>query len=351
MPNPPGHETGHPDGRHIVDAFTWREYVHALRTELGGWTALALALQERAEDDLVDDPESVITGLKRLARSGQRPGGKYGTLLLRVFGLPPSISRWGSIMGQYHSRFADLPVGLRREQLLRWDRPPVSESPAAMWVHIGLASLAHRDRDLDEARRRLRLASDVRRPEPAARLEYELLRARLASDDGDLDGEAAAMEAAQVALEAPGLSEEDGLCYQARLLDQRAFRASRGWRSDAARLEEAIELYRLIPDVPTPPFVAFRRALGEAWCLWRMGQAGRARDLAVQACEHAGDGGLVRLRVMGLNLLANIHGDSPDGRAVQDRALRLTRALDDADLAARVQRQGYEAPSSTPRTP
>ena len=67
-------------------------------------------------------------------------------------------------MGQYHSPFADLPTGLRRQQLLRWDRPPVSESPAAAWVHIGLASVAHRMKQEAEVARRLEHA----RPEVRA---------------------------------------------------------------------------------------------------------------------------------------------------------------------------------------
>lgn len=351
MAEVPVHETGHPDAGHIVDAFTWREYVHALRSDLGGWTALANALQDRAEGELVEDPESVITGLKRLARSGQGPGGKYGALLLRTFGLPPNIARWGRLMGQYHGRFADLPVGLRREQLLRWDRPPVSESPAAMWVHIGLASVALRDRDLAEAKRRVLLASEVRRPEVEARIEYELLVARVASEDGSAAAEAAALDAAEASLGSPALSDGDRLCYLARLLDQRAYRASRGWRADTTQLRDALALYERIPEVPAPPFVAFRRALGRAWCLWRLGEEEEARAEARAACDHAGDGGLVRFRVMGLNLLAQVSGDTPEARDARARAENLTLALDDADLATRVQRSLYGAGSSTPRTP
>ena len=351
MAHEPGQETGHPDEGHVVDAFTWREYVHGLRSELGGWTALAQALQDRAEAELVEDPESVIKGLKRLAQSRQGPGGKYGALLLRTFGLPPSITHWGRLMGQYHGRFADLPVGLRREQLLRWDRPPVSESPAAMWVHIGLASLALRDRDLDEANRRIVLASEVRRPEVEARIEYELLVARVASADGSLAAEAAALDAAEASLGAPTLSEVDRLCYLARLLDQRAYRASQGWRSHPAKLREALALYERIPDVREPPFVAFRRALGRAWCLWRLGEEDAAKVLARAACDHAGDGGLVRFRVMGLSLLAQLCGDNPEGLDARTRAEGLTLALDDADLATRVRRRPYVDASSTPRTP
>lgn len=349
MPHPPGHESGHLPRGLVLDAFTWRDYVDALRDELGGWTAIAQALQERAGSALVDDPESIIKGLKRLARNGQKQGGKYGALLLRVFGLPPSIRQWGCLMGQYHSRFADLPVNLRREQLTRWDRPPVSESPAAMWVHIGLASLAHRDRDLDEVRRRIQLASEVPRPEPASRIEYELLAARLASDLGDLAGEDDALSRAELVLGSAELSEDDRLCYTARLLDQRAYRASRGWRDAPHRLREALALYESIPDVQQPSFVAFRRALGLAWCRWRLGDAVEAARLARLANEHAGDGGLVRFRVMALQLLGNIEGGTEEGAQARARAVRLAELLQDADLTQRATRQaGLNLADSTP---
>ena len=41
-----GHESGHE--AHVVDAFTWREYVESLVRETGGWSDLANALMERA---------------------------------------------------------------------------------------------------------------------------------------------------------------------------------------------------------------------------------------------------------------------------------------------------------------
>ncbi len=340
----PGHETGH--AGHLADAFTWREYVHGLRTEHGGWKALATALQDRAEDEVAEDPDSVVKGLKRLARNRQRPGGKYGDLLLRLFGLSSSIEQWGRLLGQYHSRFADLPVGLRREQLLRWDRPPVSETPSAMWVHIGLASLAHRDRDLVEVRRRVALASGVPRPEPGAKLELALLQARLASDDGDLETEDQALRRVHSLLTDEG---PDALCYQARYRDQLAYRASRDWRTRPAALREALAHYEAIPAGDVPPFVAFRRAVGRAWCLWRLGEVAQAAELAALAAQHAGDGAFIRLRVMALSLQANIAGDTPHGRALHVRAVRLSAGLDDADLAARV--ASHPPGSATPSTP
>jgi hypothetical protein len=347
MEKPPGQETGHASVGHVADAFTWREYVHALRDELGGWADLARAIEGHLQEQAPEGPDSVIKGLKRLARRRHQPGGRYGDLLLRVFGLPPSIKVWGRLMGQYHSRFADLPVGLRREQLLRWDRPPVSDSPAAAWVHLGLASLAHRDRDLDEAKRRLSLAADVRKPEAAAQLEHALLTARIASDERRHDVEAEAVLRAESLLAHDGLTRTDRLCFQARIADQRAYRVSRNWRSDSSMLAKALALYEAIPSEDVPPFVAFRREIGIAWCLWRQGDPVTAMDRARRAHDHAGDGGFVRLRVMALNLMAGIANEGADG-PLRARAGALAEALEDVELRARLRphHRGSVAPST-----
>ena len=127
----------------------------------------------------------------------------------------------------------------------------------------------------------------------------------------------------------------DRLCYRARLQDQRAYRVSRDWRSKPDALQTALKLYEAIPEVKSPPFAAFRRALGRAWCLWRLGEQELARQLAQEACDHAGDGGLVRFRVMALNLLARIEGDTPEGQRAGERAHRLARELNDAHLVWR----------------
>lgn len=348
MGSDPGHETGQPSDSHLGDAFTWREYVEALRDELGGWSDLAEALEDRAPDEVPEGPDSVIKGLKRLARRRHQPGGRYGDLLLRVFGLPPSIKVWGRLMGQYHSRFADLPVSLRREQLVRWDRPPVSDSPAAAWVHIGLASLAHRDGNTAEAKRCLSLAADVRRPEAAAQLEHALLTARIASDESRHDDETDAVNRAEPLLAHAGITLTDRLCFQARIADQRAYRVSRHWRSDLSTLAEALTLYEAIPFEDVPPFVAFRRELGIAWCLWRQDDSSAGMEHARRAYDHAGDGGFVRLRVMALNLMAGIANEGPDG-PLRARARTLAEALEDVELGARVRR--HHLSSVTPSTP
>ncbi len=338
MPDTKGHESGHRPLGHPIDAFTWKEYTLALVDELGGWKDLAEALQERAEEDVPFETASVVKSLTRLAERENMPGNKYGKLLIKVFGLPPSINEWGRLMGQYHSRFADLPVGLRRQQLLRWDRPPVSESPAAMWVHIGLASLAHRERDLDEAQRRLLLESEVPRPEPDSHIEFLLLSARVASDLGEHDQESAAVDQAEALLAEQGVSSHDRACYHARLVDQRAYRISRPWRDDPGLLAQALYLYSSIPQAGVPPFAAWRRELGRAWCLWRGGSPGEAITAARRSCEHAGDGGFIRLRIMALNLMANIVGPGQEATEYQERAAAMAKRLEDEDLLHRLVR-------------
>lgn len=348
MAKPSGHETGHASVAHVADAFTWREYVEGLRDELGGWADLARALEAHLGDEAPEGPDTVIKGLQRLARRRHKPGDHYGVLLLRFFGLPPSIERWGRLMGQYHSRFADLPVGLRREQLLRWDRPPVSESPAAVWVHLGLASLAHRSGDLNEAKRRLALAEDVPKPDLAARLEYALLAARIASDEGRLEDEERAVANASQLVAREGLTRVDRLCYQARIADQHAYRVRAPWRTNPSVIEEALAIYEGLPKDDVPPFVGFRREIGIAWCVWRLGTPDLAMAHAQRAYDHAGDGGFVRLRIMALNLMAWITDEHPDG-PLRSRAATLARDLEDVDLERRS--TAHRAGNATPSTP
>lgn len=332
---------------HGLDAFTWKVYVESLVEEFGGWTDLADALSERApEGDVPVDPKSIEKQLRRLAKKNNR-GDKYGKLLLRYFGLPPSIAEWGRLMGQYHSRFADLPVGIRRQQLLRWDRPPVSETGAAMWVHLGLASLAHRGRQMSDVQDRLRLASEVKKPERAAQIEFLLLSARVASDGLNFDEEGRLLDEAERQFDPQTLSKFDADCYRARIIDQRAYRTSRGWRADRACLLKARDLYASLP-ADVPPFAALRRDLGLAWCAWRLGNPEEALRLGQQANDHAGDGGYVRFRIMALKLMAEVTADATESGRLRVRAARLARALDDEDLVERVNRYTGRVTPTTP---
>ncbi len=123
-------------------AFTWADYIARWVTDRGGWLALADELIHRAGDriEIVQDPQTVERGLRRLARRDHRPGGQYGRWMLRFFGFTTPVEEWLKWMGQYHTRFADLPCALRLEQLVLWNRPPIAESPLACWLHVGIAS-------------------------------------------------------------------------------------------------------------------------------------------------------------------------------------------------------------------
>lgn len=287
--------------------FSWGDYVAHLTRERGGLTELTRHLLDVAPPSagLSDDPGTVERGLRRLRARGTTPADKYGRLLLRCLGLPPSIEEQARALGQYHSRFSDLSTRARGAQLRAWDVAPIAESACAAWIHLGLASLAFHGADLPLAERRLALAAlGARAAGPEAELERWLFEARLRSDRGDAAGAdtALATAAALVTELPPG---DGAACYVARLHDQRAYRAARGWRDDPARLVAACGLYAAIPEVG-PPFARFRRAHGLAWCTWRLGDAAGAAVTAAEAARHAGDGGFVRFRAYAVGLHADI---------------------------------------------
>lgn len=336
-----GHELGH---GHLVDAFTWGQYVMGLRDQYGGWTDLVNALQEwgRGRDQALStaDPGTVERGLRRLADRGQAPGDKYGRLLLRAFGLPPGIRDWSRVMGQYHSRVSDLPVALRTEQLLRWNRPPISETPAAAWVHVALASVAHREHRLDDSKVEWEKARRVSKAEVTAKLEVAVFGARLASDLGDLTLESALVEEAWRLLDDSDVTPADVACYRARLVDQQAWRVSRSWRADPECLREALALYDGLQAEGVPPFAAFRREHGRAWCLWRLGNSPAALAACRAALAHAGDGGFVRLRVLSIELQAEIFGPSAETERLRARAVALRATLGDVVIGSLPQSLG-----------
>lgn len=308
---------------------SWSDLVDLLAAERGSLAELARSLQDvaPASSAISDDPTTVERGLRRLRRRGHAPGDKYGRLLLRAFGIPASVASWARMLGQYHSRLSDLSVPVRRDQLRLWDRPPISESRSAIWIHLGVASLAHRLQDPDQIGHRMALAAKLlAHAPPAAQLEHTLFEARLSPDSEAL------LTSAEVLLSAIA-PDDDRACYRARILDQRAYRAARSGADWRAGMEASRALYASIP-ADGPPFAAFRRAHGLAWCGWRLGQP----DAIVQArlaVEAAGDGGLLRFRCMALSLLGRVGGQD-DAFA---RALAIARSLHDAELIARIERQ------------
>jgi len=306
---------------------TWQRYLEQLAGEHGGWTALTHLLMRRAGPSvgLPDDPATIERGLRRLKTRGNAPGGQYGLWLLRYFGVPRPLEDTARWMGQYHGRFADLPLSLREAQLWLWDRPPIAESPAACWIHLGLASVALRRGDLDGARNRLARAGDA--IQPAAQAESTLLEARLAMDAGQPAhaDEALVRAQAQITDLPPG---EERDCYHARWADQRAYHLIHA--GPVAQLRQAAQLYRSINPGSQAAFALFRRDHGLAYCHWKLGDHDRAIQHARAAVDHAGDAGLLRFRVLALQLLAHI--EPGQARRLHCRAGRIIAELEHADL-------------------
>ncbi|MEM9073488.1 MAG: hypothetical protein AAGE52_33590 [Myxococcota bacterium] len=300
---------------------SWSRWLDLLVEAHGSWAALVDALIRRAgsQVDLPEDPGSIEKGIRRLRTRGNAPGGQYGRWLLRFFRAPESLAATARWMGQYHSRFSDLPLSLRRSQLLLWDRPPVIESSLAAWIHLGIASVELAAGNGEAADERRRLAAN-RASDPEVHLEAALLDARLARDRNDPEGSTQALERAARLLE-----EVDADDYRARLLDQQAYGVIR----DAQDLSRARDLYAAIPE--TTAFSAFRRAHGLAYCDWKLARSGAAEQARL-AARHAGDAGLLSFRAMALELLAHILGEGAEAeeaeaeearaRAVAIRALR-----------------------------
>jgi hypothetical protein len=147
--------TGQNPGREA--GFTWADYLAALVAEHGTLTAVAWKLIEHGED-----VANIERALRRLREKGAHDGGTWGRRLLRSFGLPRALENRLRWMGLYHSPFADLPLPLCLDQLRLWDRPPISESRARVWLQLGLASAALRGQDFADAESRF-LASRGRR--------------------------------------------------------------------------------------------------------------------------------------------------------------------------------------------
>ena len=307
-------------------SFTWRAFVDGLVAEQGSLAELVRVLYDVHPDALPDDPTTVERGIRRLRKKETGSGESYGRLLVRHFGLPLSIQAWARELGQYHSRLSELPTAVRRDQLRLWDRPPVSDSVQAAWIHIAVATLAHQEGDGPAMLRRLQLAElAAPRAGVAAQLELALFRARVASDGGE-DAQAEALLASVPALlESDDLRAHDRACLHARCIDQRAYRCTRHWREDPTRLQQAVALYLEIP-AQGPAFVVFRHHHGLAWCRWKQ-RDDRAVHHAMRASEAAGDGGFLHLRAQALRLHARILGDTLDAASLRSRAERIDRDL------------------------
>jgi len=319
MSDEPGQEPGQPPA-----GLTWGELVAGLVEEHGTLTAVAWKLIEHG-----DDVASIERALRRVRGRGQLDGGVWGQRLLRAFGVPTSIEarlRW---MGLYQSPFNDLPLALCLDQLRLWDRPPISESRARTWLHLGHASCALRQQEFAVAETQLANAhaalAGLDATYDSARIEQLLASAYVASRRG---GEVDAL-LDRVVLPAT-LTTADRACFEARLVDQRAYQLNKRHDDPAG----ALAMYEALPAVDVHPFASYRRDAGRAWGHYRAGNLARAIELAHCACEYAGDGGYTRLRAMGLILLTKIGGDA----AYLSRARAIATRLDDRELLARCDR-------------
>jgi hypothetical protein len=328
-----GQKTGHepPVG------FSWGDYLAALLAELGTLTAVAWKLAERGVGP--EDVASIERALRRMRERGQRDGGSWGQRLLRTFGVPRAVEDRLRFMGLYHSAFNDLPLPMCLDQLRLFDRPPLSESRARVWLHLGFASAALRARDFEGAEACLARVAEVAAAPIDAQLEAALTRAYLRSRIGRSAEVDTQLDLAAQLLATAALSPAEHACFQARLADQRAFQRNR--RGDYAA---ALALYRALPTPDVHPFASYRRDAGLAFGSWRTGDAATALQYARRASTHAGDGGYTRLRVMALILVAHIEGQ-PAAAATLARAQAIAERLADTELLSRVQRAVGRSPS------
>jgi hypothetical protein len=323
-------DTGQKTGQAPPLGFSWGDYLDALVAEAGTLTAVAWKLAERGVGS--EDVASIERALRRMRGRGQRDGGSWGQRLLRTFGVPRGVEDRLRFMGLYHSPFNDLPLPVCLDQLRIFDRPPLSESRARVWLHLGYASIALRRRDFEEAARCLGRSAEVAAGPDDARIEQALARAYLLSRVGSDAEVSEQLTVAERALAGAALAPGEQACFQARLVDQRAFQ--RNYRGEYAA---ALELYRSLPEADIHPFASYRRDAGLAFGYLRTGQNDAARICARRACDHAGDGGYTRLRVMALLLLARIEGQPAASEALA-RAQVIAERLEDAELLSRVHR-------------
>ena len=128
----------------------WAGYVDGLIAEHGSLAAVCERLG--AIRGYREDVESVGRALRRLRARAGLSGGAWGERLLRTFGLPRPVEARLRFMGQYHSRFVDLPLPLATDLVQLWDRPPTSESRIGrLWLSLARVTLALRADDAAEA--------------------------------------------------------------------------------------------------------------------------------------------------------------------------------------------------------
>ncbi len=306
----------------------WPGYIDALIAEHGSLAALAdrmAALRSYRED-----VESVSRALRRLRTKGTVSGGVWGDRLLRDFGLPKGVDERLRFMGQYHSRFVDLPLPLCTDLVLLWDRPPTSQSrEGRLWLSLARATLALRCQSPDEARTHLETAVEMAPGHPAAEVEVALA---LSVIDSRTNPREAAASVARVPELLAALSGAELDCLLARYTGQLAYALNH-----RGQTEKGLALHLALPDTATThPFARSRRANGIAYGYYRAGALAMALESAERAATFAGDAGHVRLRAMALLMIARIGGNERVGVEARERARVIAQMLAEPTLLSRV---------------
>jgi hypothetical protein len=304
--------------------FHWAAYIDWMVASAGSLSAVAERLT--AHRGYKDDIGSVERALRRLRKRGTLDGGLWGARALTVFGLPDAIERRVQWLGQYHSRFTDLPASMSADLLRAWTQPPTTESSLGRaWLALGHCSLAIRARDHAGARVHLdRARADLTNAPTLARIEALLARAYLASRDAP--EEVAALLATAEPMLTTIADANDRHCLRARWIDHQTYEMNRA--KDHAG---AVSAYLTIPD-DAPPFARARRESGLAYARWKLGAIDEAAAHARAAADHAGDGGHVRARAMALALYARIVDDAE----VRRRAIAMSQQLEDETMLYRL---------------
>ena len=326
-----GQKPGHPAA--AGTPLVWAAYVDGLIAEHGSLAAVCERLG--GVRGFREDVESIGRALRRLRAKGSQSGGAWGERLLRTFGLPAAVGARLRFMGQYHSRFVDLPVPLATDLVQLWDRPPVSESRTGrLWLSLARATLALRGDDAAEAAVHLATAAAVAPGDPVGQIELAFGQALLESRDRPADVPAAL---ADVPALLAGVAGADGDCLRARYVGQVAHALNR-----AGDVDRALAIHLELPDgAGTHPFARSRRANGIAYGQFRRGERDAALASARLAARFAGDAGHVRLRAMALLMVARVagaggaRGDVLEGQDARARARAIAVALEDSILLAR----------------
>lgn len=333
---PPGQQTGHA----AEAGYGWGDLIDDLVARRGTLAAVALHLAEHRA--FAEDVESVERGLRRLRRKGSADGGVWGERVMRCFGLPAAVAdriRW---MGQYHTRFTDLPASVAEELIHPWDRPPVSAGPARIWLLLARINLVFRRRE-DPTPLLSQAALLDARAETAARVELALVQA-YAWSRTDRPASHRALDRAEALLGDPSFDDisadditaHDRACLFARLIDHRAYDFNRP-RAGAPDRAAALALYERIP-CDGPLFARCRRENGLGWTKLKLGDRAAAEAHARASVEAAGDAGSLRMRAMALDLLAAAT-EGEASAAAKARARAIAARLEDEALALRFDRR------------